>query len=89
MKVYLVALGAGALVGLVYSFLGVRSPAPPLVALLGLLGMLFGEQVMPIAKRLMGGEPVTAEWISDECLPQITGVSETSEASVESQTEDR
>lgn len=74
MKVYLLALGAGALVGIVYSLLGVRSPAPPLVALLGLLGMLFGEQVLPIGKRLMGGKPVTAEWIADECLPQITGV---------------
>lgn len=76
MKVYLLALGAGALVGIVYSLLGVRSPAPPLVALLGLLGMLLGEQVLPIGRRLMGGKPVTAAWIADECIPQITGVTE-------------
>src|SRR5246127_4177538 len=38
MKIYLVSLGAGVLVGLIYSLLNVRSPAPPLVALVGLLG---------------------------------------------------
>jgi len=31
MKVYLVSLGAGLLVGVVYSLLDVRSPAPPVV----------------------------------------------------------
>ena len=44
MKVYLVALAIGLFVGLIYGVLGVRSPAPPLVALVGLLGMLLGEQ---------------------------------------------
>jgi len=29
MKIYLLSLGAGALVGVVYSLIGVRSPAPP------------------------------------------------------------
>jgi XapX domain-containing protein len=51
-KIYLVSLGAGLLVGVIYSLLGVRSPAPPVVALLGLGGMLIGEQIVPIAKRL-------------------------------------
>lgn len=45
MKTYLVALAIGLLVGVIYGVLGVRSPAPPLVALVGLLGMLVGEQV--------------------------------------------
>ncbi len=31
MKIYLVSLGAGLLVGVIYSLLGVRSPAPPIV----------------------------------------------------------
>jgi XapX domain-containing protein len=31
----------------------VRSPAPPVVALVGLLGMLAGEQIVPVAKRLI------------------------------------
>ncbi|WP_164127664.1 DUF1427 family protein, partial [Stenotrophomonas maltophilia] len=38
MKLYVLSLGAGLLVGIVYSLLQVRSPAPPLVALVGLLG---------------------------------------------------
>ena len=37
MKAYLISLGAGLLVGLVYSLLNVRSPAPPVIALIGLL----------------------------------------------------
>jgi XapX domain-containing protein len=43
-KTYLVATGAGLLVGIVYALLGVRSPAPPIVALCELLGILVGEQ---------------------------------------------
>jgi len=55
MKLYLASLGAGILVGVVYSLLSVRSPAPPIVALLGLLGILIGEQVLPIAKHILAG----------------------------------
>ena len=51
MKIYLVALGVGILVGIIYGLLNVRSPAPPVVALVGLLGMLVGEQVVPMATR--------------------------------------
>lgn len=50
MKVYLLSLGAGLLVGVIYSLLNVRSPAPPVVALIGLLGILVGEQLVPLAK---------------------------------------
>jgi XapX domain-containing protein len=50
MRVYLLSLGAGLLVGVIYSLLNVRSPAPPVVALVGLLGMLIGEQ---IAKHML------------------------------------
>ena len=45
MRVYLLSLGAGLLVGIIYSPLNVRSPAPPMVALVGLLGILIGEQI--------------------------------------------
>ncbi len=55
MKLYALSLGAGLLVGIVYSLLNVRSPAPPLVALIGLLGILVGEQIIPISKQLLGG----------------------------------
>ena len=40
MRVHLLSLGAGLPVGIVYSLLNVRSPAPPVVALVGLLGIL-------------------------------------------------
>ncbi len=40
---YVLSLAVGLLVGVAYGLLGVRSPAPPIIALLGLLGMLAGE----------------------------------------------
>lgn len=73
MKMYLVALGAGLLVGVIYGLLNVRSPAPPVIALLGLLGMLAGEQVVPLAKRLISGESVTVGWVKEECVPHVFG----------------
>ncbi len=74
MKVYVVSLLAGVLVGVIYALMSVRSPAPPVVALLGLLGMLVGEQVVPLAKRLLSGQPVTMSWLKHECVPHIAGV---------------
>ncbi|URN99780.1 XapX domain-containing protein [Leclercia adecarboxylata] len=44
MSTGLISLAAGVLVGLLYALLKVRSPAPPALALIGLLGMLAGEQ---------------------------------------------
>jgi XapX domain-containing protein len=55
MKLYALSLGAGLLVGLIYSLLDVRSPAPPLVALVGLLGILIGEQLIPVGQQLFVG----------------------------------
>lgn len=52
MKPYLLSLGAGLLVGVIYHLLGVRSPAPPAIALIGLLGILAGEQLAPLARGL-------------------------------------
>lgn len=40
---YLVTLVVGLAVGVIYGLVSVRSPAPPIIALLGLLGMLAGE----------------------------------------------
>ncbi|AKM31329.1 ABC transporter substrate-binding protein [Pandoraea faecigallinarum] len=74
MKLYLVSLAVGVLVGIIYGGLGVRSPAPPAVALIGLLGMLIGEQAVPPVKRLLAGEPVNLVWFHRECVPKITGV---------------
>ncbi|WQD81024.1 DUF1427 family protein [Paraburkholderia kururiensis] len=58
MKTYLVSLAVGVLVGVIYSVLDVKSPAPPAVALVGLLGMLAGEHLLAfahsLAARLLG-----------------------------------
>lgn len=55
MKLYLLSLGAGVLVGVIYYLIGVRSPAPPLIALVGLLGILAGEQLVPVSKQYFSG----------------------------------
>jgi XapX domain-containing protein len=71
---YLISLGAGVLAGVIYGLIGVRSPAPPAIALIGLLGMLLGEQIVPVAKRMIEGAPLTKAWFASECQPRITGV---------------
>ena len=45
MKVLFVSFLVGLLVGVLYGVIRVKSPAPPIVALLGLLGMVLGEQL--------------------------------------------
>jgi XapX domain-containing protein len=45
MKVLFVSFAVGLLVGVLYGVIRVKSPAPPIVALLGLLGMVLGEQL--------------------------------------------
>ena len=74
MKVYLLSLGAGLLVGLVYALLHVKSPAPPAVALLGLLGIATGEQLGTLALRMLNREHVSVAWFKQTCLPRITGI---------------
>ncbi|SAK91513.1 hypothetical protein AWB83_05226 [Caballeronia ptereochthonis] len=59
---YLLSLGAGVLVGVIYSLMNVRSPAPPLVALVGLLGILGGEQIIPVSRHLLSGSPLSTAW---------------------------
>lgn len=73
MKLYLASLGVGLLVGVIYSLLDIRSPAPPVVALIGLLGILAGEQVVPIAKRLISGEGLSVGWLQRECGEHVFG----------------
>ncbi|MFL9923102.1 DUF1427 family protein [Herbaspirillum lusitanum] len=73
MKPYLISLLMGVLAGLVYHLLQIQSPAPPVIALLGLLGMLIGEQIVPAIRRKLSGQPLTAAWFHSECVPKITG----------------
>lgn len=44
MKVLFLSFAVGLGVGVLYGLIKVKSPAPPIVALLGLLGMVLGEQ---------------------------------------------
>jgi XapX domain-containing protein len=44
MKALLISFVVGLLVGVAYGLIRVKSPAPPIVALIGLLGMVLGEQ---------------------------------------------
>ncbi|WP_350655905.1 DUF1427 family protein [Psychrobacter sp. S1-30-MNA-CIBAN-0213] len=53
MKIYIISLTVGILAGLLYGVLNVRSPAPPVAALVGLFGMLMGEQIVPFAKQFI------------------------------------
>ena len=52
---YLISIVIGLGVGLLYGALDFRSPAPPAIALLGLLGMLAGEQLWPLGRQLIAG----------------------------------
>jgi len=74
MKIYLLSAGAGIFVGIIYSLLDVRSPAPPLVALIGLLGILIGEQAVPVGKQILSGSGLAAAWRQAQCAPHIFGL---------------
>lgn len=48
---YLVSLFMGLAVGAAYGLVNVRSPAPPMIALVGLFGIVLGQQAVDMAKR--------------------------------------
>jgi XapX domain-containing protein len=73
MKPYLLSLAAGLLVGVVYSLLNVRSPAPPIIALVGLLGILIGEQLPPLARQLLTRGQTEVTWIEQQVKPHMFG----------------
>jgi XapX domain-containing protein len=52
MKAYILSLLAGLLAGVFYSLAHIRSPAPPVIALVGLFGILAGEQLIPITRNI-------------------------------------
>jgi XapX domain-containing protein len=74
MRMYLLSLGAGLMVGVIYSLIDVRSPAPPLVALVGLLGILFGEQIIPVGKQIFAGTAPSIAWQESKCTSHIFGM---------------
>ncbi|MGE8066657.1 DUF1427 family protein [Pseudomonas sp. NPDC089569] len=55
---YFISMLIGLGVGLLYGALDFRSPAPPAIALVGLLGMQVGEKLWPMSREWVAG------WIS-------------------------
>ena len=74
MKTYLFSLGAGILVGIIYDLLNVRSPAPPVIALIGLFGILLGEQALPLARRILIAESAADTLAKAECGQKAPGL---------------
>jgi XapX domain-containing protein len=74
MKIYLVSLAVGLLVGVIYSLLNVRSPAPPLVALVGLFGILVGEQIIPVGKHMLAGLSIPGACREARCASHLFGM---------------
>ncbi|MCU7375256.1 XapX domain-containing protein [Paucibacter sp. O1-1] len=73
MKPYLLSLAIGLLVGVIYALFNVRSPAPPVIALVGLLGILVGEQLPPLVKKLMQTEAAPVSWLHHQVKPHMFG----------------
>lgn len=73
MKVYIVSLATGLLAGLIYGLLNVRSPAPPVIALVGLLGILAGEQIPPLVTRILRGERMAISAVREQCGEHMFG----------------
>ena len=72
MKPYIVSVAVGLLVGVIYALFNVRSPAPPVIALVGLLGILVGEQIPPLIKQALKDQK-TASWMDDQVKPHMFG----------------
>jgi XapX domain-containing protein len=72
MRIYAISLAVGLLVGLIYGLLHVRSPAPPVIALIGLLGILLGEQIPPLIQRLTTSSGAYTGWI-EQVKPHVFG----------------
>ncbi len=73
MKIYLASLAAGLLVGIIYGVLNVRSPAPPVIALLGLLGILLGEQLPPLVRQWLQPPATEISWFVEQVKPHCFG----------------
>lgn len=72
-KAYALSLAAGCLVGVVYGLLGVAAPAPPVVALVGLAGILLGEQILPVGRRLLVGIGFSDSCAAAGTMPHLFG----------------
>jgi XapX domain-containing protein len=61
MNSYLISLLMGLTVGVVYGLVHVRSHAPPMIALVGLLGMLLGKQAVDLVRYQVA--PSSKSWM--------------------------
>jgi XapX domain-containing protein len=73
MKPYIVSLAVGLLVGVIYALFNVRSPAPPVIALVGLLGILVGEQLPPLVRQVFNMNPTSTSWLHEQVKPHMFG----------------
>ncbi|MCF8207118.1 MAG: XapX domain-containing protein [Methylotenera sp.] len=73
MKPYLLSAAVGLLVGVIYALFNVRSPAPPVIALVGLLGILAGEQIPPLVKRWLAPPSTETSWLHHQVKPHMFG----------------
>ncbi|WP_295552001.1 XapX domain-containing protein [uncultured Pseudacidovorax sp.] len=73
MKPYLLSLAVGVLVGVIYALVQVRSPAPPVIALVGLLGILVGEQIPPLIRGWIRPDAVSTSWLQHQVKPHVFG----------------
>ena len=73
MKPYVVSLAVGLLVGVIYALFQVRSPAPPVIALVGLLGILVGEQIPPLVRSLISPPAAASSWLHHQVKPHVFG----------------
>jgi XapX domain-containing protein len=71
-KLHLVSLAVGVLVGALYGAPNVRSPAPPVVALIGLFGILMGKQIPPLIRHILSKAPASVAWI-EQIRPHMFG----------------
>jgi xanthosine utilization system XapX-like protein len=44
------------------------------VALIGLLGILVAEQIIPVARHMLEGSHMAAAWCQSQCTPHIFGL---------------
>jgi XapX domain-containing protein len=84
MKVMFVSFAIGLGVGVIYGLIRVKSPAPPIVALLGLFGMVLGEQagVWFLTKKIQTTNVYSAHIVSELKLQQQPPCSTSSFAAV-------
>jgi XapX domain-containing protein len=67
MKALFISFVVGLVVGVAYGVIRVKSPAPPIVALLGLLGMVLGEQAggWLLTKKIQAANVASAHMVAE------------------------